>query len=176
MPSRWKFKSRAPPRGRRPRVAGSGVWAPLLYAHRMVLSPRAGYRITKKTGRAVNRTIKQTKTAISILLSQCLATDRGFRRRGLLTFDTRAGGPRFIRACGWSKVAALAGGGKCGQNVATAGLIAHSFGLKTLLPARISLVVWCPRWDSNSLDLSVTVGRLWARRGHDKENHDSGRW
>jgi hypothetical protein len=34
----------------------------------MVLSPRAGYRIKKKTGRAVNKTIKQTKTAISILL------------------------------------------------------------------------------------------------------------
>jgi hypothetical protein len=64
------------------RVAGRGVWAALLYAHRMVLSPRAGYRIAKKTGRAVNRTIKQTKTAISILLPQCLATDRGFRRRG----------------------------------------------------------------------------------------------
>jgi hypothetical protein len=107
MPSRWKFKSRAPPRGRRPRVAGSGVWAPLLYAHRMVLSPRAGYRITKKTGRAVNRTIKQTKTAISILLPQCLATDRGFRRRGFLTYDTRAGGPRFIRARGWAEGAAL---------------------------------------------------------------------
>jgi hypothetical protein len=109
--SRWKFKSRAPPRGRRPRVAGSGVWAPLLYAHRMVFSPRAGYRITKKTGRAVNRTIKQTKTATSILLPQCLATDRGFRRRGFLTYDTRAGGPRFIRARGWSKGEALAADG-----------------------------------------------------------------
>jgi hypothetical protein len=94
------------------RVAGRGVWAALLYAHRMVLSPRAGYRIAKKTGRAVNRTIKQTKTAISILLPQCLATDRGFRRRGFLTYDTRAGGPRFIRARGWSKGAALAADGQ----------------------------------------------------------------
>jgi hypothetical protein len=73
------------------------VWAFLLYPHRMVLSPRAGYRIRKKTGRAVNRTIKQTKTAISILLSQCLATDRGFRRPGSLTYDTRASGPQFNR-------------------------------------------------------------------------------
>ena len=46
---------------------GEGVGA-LVYAHRMVLSPRAGYRTTKKAGSAVNRTIKQTKTATSILL------------------------------------------------------------------------------------------------------------
>ena len=81
-----------------PRGGGRVVWAFLLYPHRMVLSPRAGYRIRKKTGRAVNRPITQTKTAISILLSQCLATDRGFRRRGSLTYDTRASGPQFNRA------------------------------------------------------------------------------
>jgi hypothetical protein len=47
----------------------------------VVLSPRAGYRAMKKAGSAIKRTIKQTKAAISILLPQCLATDRGFRRR-----------------------------------------------------------------------------------------------
>jgi hypothetical protein len=75
-----------------------GVWAPLLYAHRMVLSPRAGYRIAKKTGRAVNRTIKQTKTAISILLPPVFGYGSRLSKTGLLTYDTRAGGPRFIRA------------------------------------------------------------------------------
>ena len=57
----------------------------------------AGYRSMKRAGSAINRTIKQTKAAISILLPQCLATDRGFRRRGFLTYDTRASGPKFNR-------------------------------------------------------------------------------
>jgi hypothetical protein len=34
----------------------------------MVLSPRAGYRTMKNAGSAINRTMKQTKAAISILL------------------------------------------------------------------------------------------------------------
>jgi len=34
-----------------------------------------GYRTIKRAGNAINKTIKQTKAAISILLPQCLATD-----------------------------------------------------------------------------------------------------
>jgi hypothetical protein len=34
----------------------------------VVLSPRAGYRTMKKAGSAINRTMKQTKAAISILV------------------------------------------------------------------------------------------------------------
>ena len=37
-----------------------------------------GYRTIKKTGSAVNKTIRQTKAAMSILLPQCLATDEAF--------------------------------------------------------------------------------------------------
>ena len=74
----------------------------------MVLSPRAGYRIMKKAGSAINRTMKQTKAATSILLPLCLATDRGFRRRGFLIYDTRASGPKFNRV---HRVAPLVGGG-----------------------------------------------------------------
>jgi hypothetical protein len=36
------------------------------------------YRTIKKAGSAINKTIKQTKAAISILLPQCLATDEAF--------------------------------------------------------------------------------------------------
>jgi hypothetical protein len=73
----------------------------------MVLSPRAGYRTMKNAGSAINRTMKQTKAAISILLPQCLATDRGFRRRGLLIYDTRVSGPKFNRV---HRIAPLVGG------------------------------------------------------------------
>jgi hypothetical protein len=45
----------------------------------------------KKTGSAVNRAIKQTKAAMSILLPQC------FEDRALLTDDTRASGQKFNR-------------------------------------------------------------------------------
>ena len=49
--------------------------------HNKIKDPgQPGYRTTRKADRAVNRTIKQTKTATSIL-----------------PYDTRAGGPRFIR-------------------------------------------------------------------------------
>ena len=55
-----------------------------------------GYRTIKKAGNAVNKTIKQTKAAISISLPQCLATDEAFED-GVLTYDTRASGPKFNR-------------------------------------------------------------------------------
>jgi hypothetical protein len=78
---------------RKPLVHPTEVpWTPSV-----VLSPRAGYRTMKKAGSAINRTMKQTKAAISILVPQCLATDRGFRRRGFLTYDTRASDPKFNR-------------------------------------------------------------------------------
>jgi len=49
--------------------------------HNKIKDPgQPGYRATRKADRAVNRTIKQTKTATSIL-----------------PYDTTAGGPRFIR-------------------------------------------------------------------------------
>jgi hypothetical protein len=54
----------------------------------------------KMAGSAINRTIKQTKAAISILLPQCLTTDRGFQKTGFLTYDTRASGPKFNRGAG----------------------------------------------------------------------------
>ncbi len=50
----------------------------------------------KKAGSAVNKTIKQTKAAISISLPQCFATDEAFED-GVLTYDTRASGPKFNR-------------------------------------------------------------------------------
>ena len=70
-------------------------------------SARAGYRAMKKAGSAINRTIKQTKAAISTLLPSCLSTDRGFRR-GFLTYDTRANGQKFNRV---HRIAPLVGGG-----------------------------------------------------------------
>ena len=77
-----------------------GRHLPYRTVYAVVLCPRAGYRTMKMAGSAINRTIKQTKAAISILLPQCLATDRGFRRRGFLTYDTRASGPKFNRGDG----------------------------------------------------------------------------
>ena len=39
---------------------------PLQWDRNMVLSPRAGYRTMKMAGSIINRTMKQTKAAISI--------------------------------------------------------------------------------------------------------------
>jgi hypothetical protein len=73
---------------------------PYRRVYAVMLSPRAGYRTMKMAGSAINRTIKQTKATISILLPQCLATDRGFRTTGFLTYDTKASGPKFNRGAG----------------------------------------------------------------------------
>ena len=45
-----------------------------------VLSPRAGYRTMKMAGSAINRTIEQTKAAISMLAPPVSGHGSGFRR------------------------------------------------------------------------------------------------
>lgn len=66
----------------------------------MVPGPRAGYRTMKMAGSAINRTIKQTKATISICSPSVWPRIEAFRRRGFLTYDTRASGPKFNRGAG----------------------------------------------------------------------------
>jgi hypothetical protein len=54
----------------------------------------------KMAGSAINRTIKQTKAAISICSPSVWPRIEAFGRRGFLTFDTRASGPKFNRGAG----------------------------------------------------------------------------
>ena len=51
-------------------------------------------------GSAINRTIKQTKAAISICSPNVWPRIATFGRRGFLTYDTRASGTKFNRGAG----------------------------------------------------------------------------
>ena len=65
-----------------------------------VLSPRAGYRTMKMAGSAINRTIEQTKAAISMLAPPVSGHGSRLSKTGFLTYDTRASGPKFNRGAG----------------------------------------------------------------------------
>jgi hypothetical protein len=52
----------------------------------VVLGPRADYRTMKMTGSATNKTIKQTKAAISIWSPSVWPRTEASRRRGLLPY------------------------------------------------------------------------------------------
>jgi hypothetical protein len=78
--------------------AGTGRRLPYRRVYAVVLGPRADYRTMKMTGSAINKTIKQTKAAISIWSPSVWPRIEASRRRGFLTFKRGKVGQSSIAA------------------------------------------------------------------------------